>query len=152
MKVKFIALVAFVTIIVLALFILRCRSTEWPERGFSDIKRMLKIDDVVFDCYQSTWAEDNRKRLGKISNLTSLGTNEQCKYEVESILWQVFPHAVNATIRCEIDGITGEYSVSVFKDKHRSVRYGGYYCSSAHFPSMETHELGSVTDALKIPY
>ena len=125
-------------------------SAPWPENGKLRIVKMIQIPDFAFDCYSSRWAKDNAERLNLISNLGSLGTNKECKFEAKDIYWREYPEAVNATFRCEKDNIIGEYSVSVFKS--RKTTYGDYFCSTAHFPSTEKHKLGSVTNVLEIPY
>ena len=122
----------------------------WPEIGRSEVIEMVEKREFAFDCYQSKWAEENQGRLKQISNLRSLGTNQECEFKSEDIYWREFPDAVNATLRCESNGVVGEYTVSVFQTKR--TRYGDYFCNAAHFWATENHELGSVTDSLKTPY
>jgi len=110
---------------------------------------MLSKTDFAFDCYQSRWSKENKTR-GRLADRYSLGTNDQCNFKSENVVWTVYPNAVNATFRCEKNQIIGEYTVSVFEDK--DTPYGHYYCNTAHFSSSEKHEIGSVTDKLKTPY
>ncbi|MFP3944717.1 MAG: hypothetical protein ACLFWF_12530 [Alphaproteobacteria bacterium] len=124
-----------------------CSRAEWPESGKQEIMRMVSYRDFAFDCYASSWAKDNASRLGRLANLGSLGTNAECGFDKTGIKWTVFSDAVNATLRCERDGLIGEYTVTVFR--RAATPYGDYFCNAAHFPSSEYHAVGTVTDTLE---
>ena len=119
----------------------------WPEKGQNTIQQMVSKNDFAFDCYHSEWAKNNAERLGDLSNLSILGTNSECSFDAAEITWSIFLDTVNGTIRCEMDGITGEYTISVFNNS--DTPYGEYYCTAAHFPVEEDHPIGSVTDAIE---
>lgn len=122
-------------------------TTAWPEKGQNMIERMVSRDDFAFDCYQSQWAKSNAERLGELSNLRSLGTNSECGFDSSEIAWSIYTETVNATIRCEMDGVIGEYTIAVFKSS--DTPYGDYFCTSAHFPVGEIHPKGFVTDIIE---
>ena len=119
----------------------------WPEKGQDMLRQMVSKNELSFDCYQSRWTRDNAERLGELSNLRSLGTNSECNFDASEITWSIFRETVNATIRCEMDGVIGEYTIAVFK--RSDTIYGEYFCTSAHFPAEENHPIGSVTDVIE---
>lgn len=124
-----------------------CSGAEWPESGKQKIMQMVSYRDFAFDCYASNWVKNNASRLGGLANIGSLGTNAECGFNKNEIKWTVFPDAVNATLRCERNGLIGEYTVTVFR--RAATPYGDYFCNTAHFPSSESHPIGSITDTLE---
>lgn len=111
---------------------------------------MLGQENFAFDCYSSSWVDKNSSELGENKNIRSLGTNKECRLKPDAIKWPASDQVVNATFRCEKGSLTGEYTVSVFKEK--STPYGDYFCNSAHFSADKSFPFGSITDTLDSPY
>lgn len=140
----------FLSVLLLAAGCDQSTVRNWPEVGKLKVEKIISIPDVELDCYSSAWASEHRAEIGAISNIRVLGNNKECTFSSSPILWTSFEDVVNATFRCQSDGIVGEYTLQVFRDN--DTKYGDYYCNSAHFPDSQKYPVGAVTDLMKTPY
>lgn len=116
-------------------------SRPWPVDEIERVKELLSKGPRGFDCYQSTWMQENG-----VSSYSYFSDSDSCRKNIK-IKYVIYDNnRVIGVARCKISLIGAEYKITVFKSDKINSSYGGYLCTSAHGENLSRFPVGSITD------